>query len=902
MSRRAAFAAAREFPLDDFQRRAFDALDAGHSVLVAAPTGSGKTLVAEYAIEGALDKGAKVFYPTPLKALSNQKYGDFVRELGAERVGLLTGDNSINGEAPIVVMTTEVLRNMIYAASPTLHGLHTVVLDEVHYLQDRYRGAVWEEVIVHLAPEIDLVCLSATVSNAEEFAEWIGTVRGTTTAIIEEHRPVQLRHRYLVADRATDRLELLPTFAPTDRDDDELRPNPEVVRLEQRPGHRQLKAESGRGRGPSRGHGSGRGSGPGSQSGRRGRSPLRPPSRAETVELLHDQGMLPAILFVFSRAGCDQGVDACRAASIRLTTEDEAQQIRSIAEAHTAGLDPRDLAILGYGPWLASLEAGCAAHHAGVVPPMKEAVEEAFAAGLVKVVFATETLALGINMPARTVVIEKITKFTGERHDFLTPGEYTQLTGRAGRRGIDDVGYAVVCWSPWVTFEQVASLASRRTDALRSSFRPNYNMAVNLVRRYQPDVAHHLLNLSFAQFNTDREVVTFERELERARGRAARARIEAADGEGDIDEYRQLVAVLDRERSAHGWPRQVARALERLVPGDVLWVGRRGGKVVVLSHDNHRGTPHLLALSASKRLVRLGADDFRDAPEPLARMALPSPYAPRSRAFQQAALESLRRVKVRPPGRRTGPDDATLDHVTRSVEAHPVARDPHREVRVRAAANAERFELEAQRLERRVHGRTESLAHQLDRVLALLSAWGYVDGWSLTPAGTTLARVYAETDLLLAESLREGLLDGLSPAETAAIASCFTYERRGPDDALPAPPPRWPSTHVAQRSRAIQRIWQNLVGAEHEAGLPETRPPDPGFSAHLYEWVRGDELGTILDDDLAAGDFVRNVKQCIDLLRQVADVATNPTTRAAAGEAAEACLHGIVAAAGAVVA
>jgi ATP-dependent RNA helicase HelY len=283
-------------------------------------------------------------------------------------------------------------------------------------------------------------------------------------------------------------------------------------------------------------------------------------------------------------------------------------------------------------------------------------------------------------------------------------------------------------------------------------------------------------------------------------------------------------------------------------------------------------------------------------------MNLPTPYAPRSRAFQQAALESLRRIKVRPPGRRTSRDDAALDDVTAAVEGHLVARDPNRETRLRAAVNAERLEREIQRLERRVQGRTESLAHQLDRVLALLEGWGYVEGWSLTPAGAALARLYTETDLLLAEALREGVLDGLNAAETAAVVSCFTYERRGPDDALPTPPPRWPSSQVAQRARAIQRIWQGLVAAEHDAGLPETRPPDPGFSAHLYEWVQGDELGAILDDELAAGDFVRNVKQCIDLLRQVADVATVPETRAAASEAATACLHGVVAVAGAVVA
>src|SRR6185295_15803580 len=256
-----------------------------------------------------------------------------------------------------------------------------------------------------------------------------------------------------------------------------------------------------------------------------------------------------------------------------------------------------DLDVLRYDSWLAGLEAGFAAHHAGMVPPMKEAVEEAFAAGLAKLVFATETLALGINMPARSVVIEKLTKFTGERHEFLTPGEYTQLTGRAGRRGIDEVGYAIVCWSPWVTFEQVAGLAARRTDALRSSFRPTYNMAVNLVRRYPPATAHRLLNLSFAQYHADREVVAPERQLERTRELLERQQGMAQSSHGDFAEYRRLVERLDAARRGGSAGRRVARAMEGLRPGDVVWIGARGGKVLVLSQEARRGGTRILGLT-----------------------------------------------------------------------------------------------------------------------------------------------------------------------------------------------------------------------------------------------------------------------------------------------------------------
>ncbi|HEY8217841.1 MAG TPA: DEAD/DEAH box helicase, partial [Acidimicrobiia bacterium] len=761
--------------------------------------------------------------------------------------------------------TTEVLRNMIYAASPTLDDLHVVVLDEVHYLQDRYRGAVWEEIIVHLAPEVALVCLSATVSNAEEVAAWIETVRGETTPVIEERRPVLLQHRYLVGERDADALHLLPTFVG---EGDELRPNPEAERLDRRAGRRFRGQPSGSRR-------------------------LRTPARVEVADLLAAHDLLPAIVFVFSRAGCDQAVDQCRAAGVRLTTADERAQIRAIVEAHVAGLDDGDLAVLGYDRWLAGLEAGLAAHHAGMVPPMKEAVEEAFAAGLAKLVFATETLALGINMPARSVVIEKLTKFTGERHEFLTPGEYTQLTGRAGRRGIDAVGYAVVLWSPWVTFDQVAGLASRRTDALRSSFRPTYNMAVNLVHRYPPDTAHRLLNLSFAQYHADREVVALERQLERTRELLERQRDLARSDHGDVAEYRSLVDRLEAARRGGSAGRRIGRALEALRPGDVLWIGSRGGKVLVLSQEARKGTTRLLGLTTSRQLVRLGAGDFTDPPAAIGHVDLPVPYAPRTRSFQREAVEALRRVKGQGSRRATSDDEVST--LEAAVAEHPVASDPDPSSRLRALAAVQRLERDLARLERRVQGRSESLARQLDRVLGVLESWGYLAGWQLSGAGEMLARLYTETDLLLAESVREGLLDDLAPPDLAALVSCFTYERRGPEGAEPAPPARWPSKTVAGRARDVEGLWRSLVANEDDAGLPQTRPPDPGFSPYVYEWARGDELAEILDtDELTGGDFVRHVKQCIDLLRQVGDVAPVHDTRRSARDAAAACHRGVV--------
>jgi ATP-dependent RNA helicase HelY len=872
---RAGFVESRGFPLDDFQVRALDALDAGRSVLVAAPTGSGKTVVAEYAVEKALAEGRKVFYTTPLKALSNQKYNDLVRAHGPARVGLLTGDNSLNGEAPVVVMTTEVLRNMIYAASPTLEGLRYVVLDEVHYLQNPYRGAVWEEVIIHLAPEVDLVCLSATVSNAEEFADWIQTVRGETEAIIEERRPVRLRHLYLVGDKEAEEVHILPTFVEAEAQDGsvELRPNPEASRLDSR---------------------SSRKGGPAVRGKPRGR--LFAPRRIETVDRLDDEGMLPAIYFIFSRAGCDQAVDACLAAGMRLTEPEERERIRAIADTHLDHLSDSDLDLLGYGSWIAGLEAGFAAHHAGKVPPMKEAVEEAFAAGLIKVVFATETLSLGINMPARTVVIEKLSKFTGERHEFLTPGEYTQLTGRAGRRGIDELGYAAVLWNPYVPFDQVASLASTRSYALQSSFRPTYNMAANLVRRYPSDVAHHLLNLSFAQYGADKEIVRLERHLEKSRELLAGHRQAVECERGDVEEYRGLLRNrTERRQAARG---AAPGGFDALKPGDVI--ARRGNKAVVLQRTRSRGEEtKLLVLTADRGVIRLGPTDFAGPVRSIGTIQLPRPFAPRSPAFRRAVAEALRAVKVRAADGRSGSGAAAAESPApagaEDARRHPVAGCPDLTTHLRYAERAERLARDVDRLERRIRGRTESLARQFDRVLRVLDSWGYVDGWQLTDAGAMLTRLYSETDLLVAESLREGLLDGLDGPSLAAICSVFTFETRGPDQG--APRARFPNRVVRDRFTEIDRIWRDLNVVEDEAGLPETRQPDPGFSAAAHAWAAGKDLeAVLLDEDLTGGDFVRNVKQLIDLLRQVGDVALTPATSSAARSAADSLFRGVVAA------
>lgn len=851
-----------------------DAIDAGDSVLVAAPTGSGKTLVAEYAVAVALAEGRKVFYTTPLKALSNQKYHDLVRAHGAHNVGLLTGDNAVNGNAPAVVMTTEVLRNMIYASSPALENLAFVVLDEVHYLQNAYRGPVWEEVIVHAPPEVTLVCLSATVSNAEELTDWIQTVRGSTVPIIEERRPVTLEHHYLTARRGSEELTMLPTFTTGGR------PNPQAAALDandtgDKPWMRN----------------------------RTGRQ--RTPLRGEVVAELASQQMLPAIYFIFSRNACEDAVRQCRSENLQLTSATERDRIREIAESAVDALSDDDLRVLGYGEWLDALQSGIAAHHAGMVPPFKEAVEACFAEALVKVVFATETLALGINMPARTTVIEKLTKFTGERHEPLTPGEYTQLTGRAGRRGIDEVGHAVVLWSPHVAFEQVAGLAGSRSYTLTSSFRPTYNMAANLVRRYPADVARHLLNLSFAQYRADSDVVRLETQLQRADDRIAQAERRGTCERGDVRQWQQR----HRDETANAkrdTPDFVAKSITHLKVGDVILdPGAQGDRHVLLVSTGQRrghGT-RLGVLTPEGRYFTLVARDFAVAPHRVHHIDLPKPYNPSNREFVKRAAASLREKVGQDVAYVPKWDGRIAPSGGSSAKARPayrpgaagVAGCPDIDRHLKALADVDRLTRERDRVEERVKSRAESLARQFDRVLALLRSLGYVDDWTLTEPGQQLTRLYHEADLLIAECLRRGLLDDLDAPAVAALASAFTYETRGP--AGTGPEPFFHTKAVRQRVEAMDAVWQELAAAEQEGGLPVTKAPDPGFCGFAYGWVAGHDLENVLGDEaMSGGDFVRNVRQVMDLLRQIGDVAPLAATSRTARQAADALMRGIVAA------
>lgn len=731
--RTARFANTFPFPLDDFQIAGCRALEDGKGVLVAAPTGAGKTIVGEFAVELAINSNTKCFYTTPIKALSNQKYSELVNKYGEAKVGLLTGDTSINSEAQIVVMTTEILRNMIYANSVTIEKLRYVVMDEVHYLADKFRGAVWEEILIHLSDKVQVVSLSATVSNAEEFGEWLQTVRGDTEIIVSEVRPVPLYQHVLFGNR------LLDLF------DESMKLNPELTKLE-RDTYRQV-----------RGNWRDKPKGP------------KPLSRSEVIEKLDRESLLPAITFIFSRKACDAAVKQCLQAGIRLTNEKERVRIREIVAKNIGNLAQDDLVVLGYYEWLEALERGIAAHHAGLLPAFKTTVEDLFQEGLVKAIFATETLALGINMPARTVVLEKLSKWNGEGHVAISAGEYTQLTGRAGRRGIDIEGNAVILWNNDLDSNSVGGLASTRTYPLKSSFKPSYNMSVNLISQFGSDKARSSLESSLAQFQADKAVVGLAKQIRKSE---------------------KIRDDLFKESACH-----------------------------------------------------LG--DFIDY------------------AQMRADIKKLEIVSKRDRRRRVESEEEIFS-IRKRMKSHPSHSCPDRESHARFSERAHRIQREIDGLTERINTRTNVIAKRFDRIKLILDQLGYIKQGEISQSGKLLAKIYGETDLLIAESIREGVFNQLSPTDLVAVISVFVYESRAEENA------KIPRGDISEALTKISKIYGRVFNLENDHNLEPMRAPDFGFCWPARAWASGQSLTSVLkDSDLTVGDFVRNMKQIVDLLRQL---------------------------------
>ena len=501
-------------------------------------------------------------------------------------------------------------------------------------------------------------------------------------------------------------------------------------------------------------------------------------SRADIIEKLQGENLLPAITFIFSRVGCDAAVKQCLHAGLRLTSTEEREEIKRTALKYTQNIAEEDLEVLNFKEWLTALERGIAAHHAGLLPSFKGAVEDLFQRGLVKAVFATETLALGINMPARTVVLEKLIKFNGEAHVPITPGEYTQLTGRAGRRGIDIEGNAVIQWSPTVDSASAAGLASTRTYPLRSSFSPSYNMSINLIAQFGRETARRSLESSFAQFQADRAVVGLTRQIRKNESVIDELMREAACHLGDFSEYARL--------------RRSIKEVELL-----------------LSRRDQRKT-----------------------------------FDNRQRGHMESELADLRK----------------------SMKNHPSHGCAEREDHARLAERAGRLTRENDGLKTRVESRTHVIAKTFDQICRVLDHLNYIEGEKPTAQGKILTKIYAESDLLLTESIRRGLLDDLNPAELLSVVSCIIFESRSAENMTP----KMPSQKVTSTITEIISLWAALEEIESNFGVKTQREPDAGFCFISYKWASGNSLNNVLKGtDMSVGDFVRSTKQLIDLLNQI---------------------------------
>ncbi|QDZ42598.1 RNA helicase [Corynebacterium sp. sy039] len=919
------FQSSLSFSMDDFQVRGCELIEEGENVLVCAPTGAGKTIVGEFAVSLALAQGTKCFYTTPIKALSNQKYHDLVADHGAENIGLLTGDVSINHDADVLVMTTEVLRNMIYVQSETLTRLSHVVMDEIHFLSDKTRGAVWEEAILGLDQDVCLIGLSATVSNSEEFGRWLHSVRGSTSVIVSEHRPVPLKQWMLVDKR------LHQLF-----DDDGVSVNERlqrhVAKLEEKGFSANSHAKAGGFRSRSA-HTNGIEKFS-AHAQRKNHHAFQPLSRPDVLKILNEQNMLPAITFIFSRSGCDSALYQCLRARFSLTTTEQAQEIARIVDRAVADIPKEDLRVLDFSRWKTALQRGFATHHAGMLPAFRHVVEELFSKGLVRAVFATETLALGVNMPARTVVLEKLVKFNGESHVELSPGQYTQLVGRAGRRGIDTIGHAVVMWAPALDPKTVTELASTRTYPLNSTFAPGYNMAVNLLGTIGFEPAHRLLEKSFAQYQADGSVVSEVREREQAEqnekewAEKLHKLIQSMappseHPEQELLEYIQLRRTLkDAEKQAKKQAgiereKEVIRSLSRLKLGQVIALPTKKRPVLAVvvqpAKDNH--DPHPWVTMESGWSGKISADSLRMPPIIVGTMSLPRLAIARPRKGAASVVRAFARHHFDRPKKMKLEAKARSNRRVLALRTQLRQSPVHYWADLEAAVLLGEKLLKARRtvayLSEKISSAKDTLGHTFDRIIELLAELDYVEfvedsssGTRLpqiTDEGTRLAHIHTESDLLVAQCLKRGIWNELDPAELAGVASMCCFENRKETRGQHRQTVQAASEAMENAMNNTIRLWDALSTDERRYRLPITRFPDAGFALAIHQWTAGAPLDYCLaaaaesGAELSPGDFVRYARQVVDLLEQIRTTAYTDEMRYSARQAADAIRRGVVA-------
>ncbi|MDP9800017.1 ATP-dependent RNA helicase HelY [Arcanobacterium wilhelmae] len=824
--------AARGIILDPFQREAIDALERGHDVLVCAPTGSGKTVVAEFAVEMALAREARCVYTAPIKALSNQKYKDLAQRLGEENVGLLTGDVTINRDAPIIVVTTEVLRNMLFTRDPGVAHIGYVVLDEVHYLADPSRGPVWEEVILQLPPHVRLVSLSATVANIEEFSGWLRSVRGPTAVVVSTVRPVPLQ-QFLARGRSLISI------------DDGM------------PAPRRTKEREFR---------------------RRERRAVSPARRRRLVESLNQRGLLPAIEFIFSRKGCDQAVADFLDSGVLLNSPEAEREVRRQVSKVRETLSDSDAKAVRWGFWAKAMGRGFSAHHAGMFPVLKELAESLMDQGLLKLVFATGTLALGIDMPVSTVIIDELRKFNGEDFVNLTATEYTQLIGRAGRRGKDTIGTAVVIDTDELDMDVLGEVAKGQSEPLMSAFFPSYNTVVNLLANYSPGKAREIMGTSFAQYQRNADLGQVQGRLARVRARLADVEEELARKceRGNLVEYLRLRAgaarasKAQRKRAKAEYHARIRDSFAQAATG-MLYAYALDGELeyaLVLSVGNGK----LRVINAFGEMYWLREDDLSAQMRLVGEIAIPFGRSLKEREVREQIADSIidavdERSELGVDRDLMGSWDRFAVRESPELIAHPVHTCPDLAQHLREGEELVSLDARVAELEQMVASYDDSVAREFDATASVLERIGYLqrrDGTILLGPGADVLRgIHNEADLLVCEALSAPNLRQLSPAQFAGAVSAFLCDRR-----LGSRPPS--SGELRDSWRMIGVNVDYLLSLEADAGITRTPDPFPGAMGAVTRWAEGGDLERVLrEGHLVVGDFISAMRRLIDLLGQI---------------------------------
>ena len=844
------------YRLDDFQVQAIAAINANKSVVVCVPTGSGKTLIGEYAIYRALSRERRVLYTTPLKALSNQKFRDFRQLFGSDKVGLLTGDISVNRDAPILVMTTEIFRNMLYGTTIgqvgiSLQGVEAVVLDECHYMNDRQRGTVWEESIIYCPPEIQLLALSATIANAYELTDWIDQVHGPTELIQSDFRPVPLQFHF------SNFKGLFPLL------------NPKQTGINPR-----LKSKRHQGK----------------QTRRVSREEC--PSLSEVILQLQEKDLLPAIYFIFSRRGCDRAVEQLQEFS--LVNQHEAKELNTkVNEFLAANPEARREG------QVEPLKRGIAAHHAGILPAWKGLIEELFQSGLVKVVFATETLAAGINMPARTTVISSISKRTDRGHRLLTASEFLQMAGRAGRRGMDQVGHVVTSQTPFEGAEDAAKLATAKADPLVSQFSPTYGMVLNLLQKHTIDQAKNLLERSFAQYIATEKLAPQQKAIAKLTTELAKIDVELAPVEPSqlvryeklkerLKEERRLLKTLQQQAQVER-TREIASAIYQTTPGSILYLKGKHLRVssplpaVLVAKAPGKGqAPFLVCLSASNRWYIVSSVDVVD----IAQQTLPAAGVEKlippqeleirlgqSRKGDEESATIARQIPLTPAAIGEAPEviaqQERLNAVEAQIDNHPLQQWGNPTALIKR--HKRRLALQEEIRERQAEYREHQTHHWQEflNLIEVLREFGALDGFTPTPLGEAAAAIRADNELWLSLALTSGYLDDLDPHHLAAAVCALISEPPRPDSWTDYPPPE----PVIEALHQLRPLRHDLIQRQRKYRVPlpvwlEYELID--LLGIVEQWTLGVEWGDLCDNSsFDEGDLVRMLRRTLDMLSQI---------------------------------